>query len=312
MIQLKQEEELIKSRGYRATIKAAYNLFTDNYKVILKHIWPYALALAVILGFFILNQFKTYGQVPSLTDMLVSGALMLFTIVAEIVFYGRTMMLFNGQSFTWNILRALKATLWMILLVVVFTLIIIGISAAFGSFSTGTADSATGIPQTDPMIQMQQQQTIFAKNMMIAMLAMTILSLLLLPIVYVYIKYFVETDTHFHKILFKNLKTGMKHWGYIFLTLLVVSICISVIGLIISLPLIILFTAYGFSIQGVMQGDEAGIPGYFTPLAYGVSLVSYFIYAIMILFSLFVAYYIYGSIEAKEQEKRNLKLNTEY
>ena len=32
----------------------------------------------------------------------------------------------------------------------------------------------------------------------------------------------------------------------------------------------------------------------------------------MILFSLFVAYYIYGSIEAKEQEKRNLKLNTEY
>ena len=100
MIQLKQEEELIKSRGYRATIKAAYNLFTDNYKVILKHIWPYALALAVILGFFILNQFKTYGQVPSLSDMLVSGALMLFTIVAEIVFYGRTMMLFNGQSFT--------------------------------------------------------------------------------------------------------------------------------------------------------------------------------------------------------------------
>ena len=144
------------------------------------------------------------------------------------------------------------------------------------------------------------------------MLAMTILSLLLLPIVYVYIKYFVETDTHFHKILFKDLKTGMKHWGYIFLTLLVVSICISVIGLIISLPLIILFTAFGFSLHGVMQGDDPGIPGYFTTLAYGVSVIAYFIYAILMLFIIFVSYYIYGSIEAKEQEKRNLNLNTEY
>lgn len=310
MIQLKQEE-LIKSRGYRATIKAAYNLFTDNYKVILKHIWPYALALAVILGFFILNQFKTYGQVPSLSNLLVSFALMIITFAAEIVFFGRTMMLLNKQSFTWNILRYVKATLWLILLIIVLSLIVGGVAAAFGYFSTRTTD-AVGIPQTDPMILMQQQQMLYFKNMMVGMLVMTVLSLLLLPIVYIYMKYFVEPDTHFHKIFFKGWKTGMKHWGYIFLTLLVVTICIGIVSLIISLPLIILFTAYGFSIQGVAQGDDPGIPGYFTTLAYSVSVVAYFIYAFLMLFIMFVSYYIYGSIEAKEQEKKNLNLSTEY
>ena len=311
MIQLKQEEELIKSRGYRATIKAAYNLFTENYKVILRHVWPYALALAVILGFFILNQFKTLGQMPSLGNLLVASALMIITIAAEIAFYSKAMMLLNKQSFTWNILRFVKATLWLILLMVVLSLIVGGIAAAFGYFSTGATDAA-GIPQTDPMILMQQQQMLYVKRMMVAMVVMTVLSLLLLPIVYVYMKYFVESDSHFHKIFFKGWKTGMKHWGYIFLTLLVVTICVGVVSLIISLPLIILFTAYGFSIQGVALGDDPGIPGYFTTLAYGVSVVAYFIYAILMLFIMFVSYYIYGSIEAKEQEKRNLNLSTDY
>jgi hypothetical protein len=78
---------------------------------------------------------------------------------------------------------------------------------------------------------------------------------------------------------------------------------LTVVITIISLPLIILFTAYGISLQGVLQGDEAGLPGYFHILAYGVSVVVYFVYYIMTIFALFVAYYIYGSIKAKEQEK---------
>ena len=101
MIQLKQEE-LIKSRGYRATIKAAYNLFTDNYKVILKHIWPYALAMAVVLGAFVLNQFRVYGQPPMmLLSMLSSLCMIILVFVTDALFTGRIMMFINGQSFPW-------------------------------------------------------------------------------------------------------------------------------------------------------------------------------------------------------------------
>jgi hypothetical protein len=150
---------------------------------------------------------------------------------------------------------------------------------------------------------MQQQQMAYLKTMGIMTLVGIVFGLLLLPIVYIIMQYFVETDTRFHQIFFKGWKTGMKHWGYLFITLLVVGILLSVVITIISLPLIILFTAYGISLQGVLQGDEAGLPGYFHILAYGVSVVVYFVYYIMTIFALFVAYYIYGSIKAKEQEK---------
>lgn len=309
MIQLKQEE-LIKSRGYRATIKAAYNLFTDNYKVILKHIWPYALAMAVVLGAFVLNQFRVYGQPPMmLLSMLSSLCVIILVFVTDALFTGRIMMFINGQSFPWNFQRSLKIWLWMLLLLAIVSVFVFTISYLI---LPGADDTSAGIPQTDPMIQMQQQQMDYFKSMGVVTITMTAFLLLLLPLVYIIMQYFVETNTHFHKIFFKGWKIGMKHWGYIFITLLVVTICMTVVTMILSLPLTILFTAYGISLQGVAMGDEAGLPGYFIPLAFVVSLFSYFIYFILTIFPLFAIYYIYGSIEAKEQEKRNLKLNTEY
>ena len=39
------KEELIKRRGYIATLEAGYRFFVDNFKTIFKHMWPYALAV---------------------------------------------------------------------------------------------------------------------------------------------------------------------------------------------------------------------------------------------------------------------------
>ncbi len=302
MIQLKQEE-LIKNRGYRATFKSAYNLFTDNYKVIVRHVWPYALVLSAITGIFILNQFRVYGQPsPSLISILTAFTLMILSYAADIVYTGRVMMLVNKESFTWNILRALKTSLWILLLITVISIIVSMTGVAVNHFM-GAGDATEGIPQSDPMILMQQQQMVYYKMVGILFLTSMVFTLLLLPIVYIIMQYFVEPETRFHQIFFKGWKIGMKHWGYLFITLLMVGICIAVVVTIISLPLIILFTAYGFSLRGVMQGDEAGLPGYFTFMTYGVSVIIYFIYYIMMIFTLFVIYYIYGSIKAKELEK---------
>ena len=158
MVQLKQEE-LIKSRGYRATIKAAYNLFTENYKVILKHIWPYALVLAAITGIFVLNQFRVYGQTSlSLVNILTGLALMVLVFAADMAFTGRLMTLVNQQSLSWNILRALKASLWFLLLIVIISIIVSLVGVAINHF-TSPGDATAGIPQTDPIILMQQQRS---------------------------------------------------------------------------------------------------------------------------------------------------------
>lgn len=302
MTSLKQEE-LMKGRGYRSTIRAAYNLFADNYKIILRHCWLYALVLAALSGFFILNQLRAYHLEPmSANRIIVSICMMLFALIAEIIFYGRVYMLVNTQSLSWNILRALKINLWMIFFFGIAGLVFgmagggIGYALWGGDIQTGT------MPQANPMIALQQQMAILKIGGMV-FLATLVVMLLMLPFVYPIMKYVVQTDTRFHQIWFKGWKTGMRHWGYIFLTLLLTTICLSVILLIITLPLIILMTAYNLSMQGMAQGDESGMPGYLNILAYFISVVTYFIIYIMGIFVLFVIYYIYGSIETKEQKK---------
>lgn len=298
-----KQEELMKDRGYRTTIRAAYNLFADNYKTILRHTWLYALVLAAISGFFILNQLRAYHLEPlSASRIIASLCMTLFAIIAEIIFYGRIYMFVNTQSLSWNILRTLKANLWMIFFFSIVGLVFGLAGGGIGYALWGGDIQSATTPQANPMLILQHQMAM-VKIFGITFLTIFLALLLMLPFVYPQMKYFVQTDTRFHQIWFKGWKTGMRHWGYIFLTLLLTTICLSVILLIITLPLIILMTAYNLSMQGVAQGDEAGVPGYFNILAYLISVAANFIIYFMSIFALFVAYYIYGSIETKERKK---------
>ena len=82
----------------------------------------------------------------------------------------------------------------------------------------GDIQSAT-TPQANPMLILQHQMAM-VKIFGITFLAIFLALLLMLPFVYPQMKYFVKTGTRFHQIWFKGWKTGMRHWGYIFLTLL--------------------------------------------------------------------------------------------
>ena len=260
----------MKDRGYRTTIRAAYNLFADNYKTILRHTWLYALVLAAISGFFILNQLRAYHLEPLSASRIIASLCM--------------------------------TNLWMIFFFSIVGLVFGLAGGGIGYALWGGDIQSATTPQANPMLILQHQMAM-VKIFGITFLAIFLALLLMLPFVYPQMKYFVKTDTRFHQIWFKGWKTGMRHWGYIFLTLLLTTICLSVILLIITLPLIILMTAYNLSMQGVAQGDEAGVPGYFNILAYLIAVAANFIIYFMSIFALFVAYYIYGSIETKERKK---------
>jgi len=154
------------------------------------------------------------------------------------------------------------------------------------------------------------EQTLFA-SIGLGMLLGVIFSLLLLPYIYVSIKYLMEPATHFHKLIFKSYGKGLKHWGYIFLTMLVTGICLILISFIISLPLCIAIIAMYLSTEGVKMGDESGLPSYFTWMMYLVFAITYFIETFMLVFVTFVAYYMYGSIETREKEKEALMKTNE-
>ena len=276
------KEELIKRRGYIATLEAGYRFFVDNFKTIFKHMWPYALAFGIVLGIFEMIQLKT-SMTGDVDTAEAATTLILLPVVMIVAFLlgGRMMMLFNDQSFKWNTIRYIKLTLWLSLVAILISFI------SASAFLTGDS-TETGM---------------FKAGALFFLIFTVLLIVVYLPYIYPALKYMLEPQTHFRKLIFKGWKKGFKHWGYIFVTVLLLYLCIMVMSIIIFIPLGICSFAQTISAAGVADGDASGMPGYFNILFFVVAAISFFVYSFISVFSLSVAYYMYGNIEAYEREK---------
>ncbi|MBR2103386.1 MAG: hypothetical protein IJ928_11670 [Prevotella sp.] len=297
MIQLKQEE-LLKSRSYAATLRTAYKVYAVNFRAIIGHIWPYWLAMSVVAGWFIWQAMSLSADHFSMAKLLwfiISGAV---TAVAYVVFYGRTFMLFNPESQKWNTVRALKLLLWTFLLALV--VMIVTVAAAVGGVFllqepaaiTPPAAEAAAVSPAFPIMK------IFG----VTMVTILILSLALLPFLYVGMRYVADTSSRMHKMLWKGYLRGLRHWAYLFLTFLVAGIFIALSELFVTMPLGILSYCNQLSALGQAMGDPSGLPGHFGLLVFVTAAATYLLLVLINIFFLFVAYYAYGSVEAKEQE----------
>lgn len=276
------KEELIKRRGYIATLEAGYRFFVDNFKTIFKHMWPYALAFGIVLGIFEMIQLKTnmtgdVGTAEAVTTLILLPVVMIVAFLLG----GRMMMLFNDQSFKWNTIRYIKLTLWLSLVAILISFI------SASAFMTGDS-TETGM---------------FKAGALFFLIFTVLLIVVYLPYIYPALKYMLEPQTHFRNLIFKGWKKGFKHWGYIFVTVLLLYLCIMVMSIIIFIPLGICSFAQTISAAGVADGDASGMPGYFNILFFVVAAISFFVYSFISVFSLSVAYYMYGNIEAYEREK---------
>lgn len=276
------KEELIKRRGYIATLEAGYRFFVDNFKTIFKHMWPYALAFGIVLGIFEMIQLKTnmtgdVGTAEAVTTLILLPVVMIVAFLLG----GRMMMLFNDQSFKWNTIRYIKLTLWLSLVAILISFI------SASAFLTGDS-TETGM---------------FKAGALFFLIFTVLLIVVYLPYIYPALKYMLEPQTHFRNLIFKGWKKGFKHWGYIFVTVLLLYLCIMVMSIIIFIPLGICSFAQTISAAGVADGDASGMPTYFNILFFVVAALSFFVYSFISVFSLSVAYYMYGNIEAYEREK---------
>ena len=126
LIELKKEE-LMKNRGYTATLSAGYHMLADNFKAIFRHIWVYALVFALVMGAW--TVFETNFENPEDLEMTaMMGVKLLVAVIA---------MLLNGQSMRWNVGRVTKLLGFSILLSIILSLVILALV-----FYTGGAESA--------------------------------------------------------------------------------------------------------------------------------------------------------------------------
>lgn len=288
-----KQAPLNKNRSYTACVSAAHKMFFDNIKTIFRHTWAYAMAYALSIALFLL--FSANYQVDRLSASTLAGIFisLMIMVCAQIAYFARTMMLVDNQPMKWNVIRCVKIVLWYTLLTVIIataTIILIYIIIK-------------GRPVYNP-------DTLVALFMTLASAAV-IAACFTLPYIYVVTKYFMESDSKFRKLIFKSYKTGIRHWGFIFTTILITALCVAVCAFFVSIPALVIMTANMQSAAGVSQlGDPVGLPSYFSALEFIVISLSSFISAYINIFVVFVYYFMYGSIETREKEKSNFLNNS--
>ena len=138
-----------------------------------------------------------------------------------------------------------------------------------------------------------------------AALGALVIMCLLLPLTYITMRYILNDGIGFWKQLKIGYGVGMRRWGFIFIVVLVAVIVELLLLMLLSLPAIILSIANTQSMFGVAMGDPYALPSYMPALAAGTFLIIGFLQAYVMLSVLFPIYYMYGSIDAQEQEKQD-------
>ena len=283
----KEKDDILqKVRSSRGCISAGYRLYTGHFKHIFRYSWLAALVFALfcsVSGAFMI-------MMPRLIPITAAILLIMECLFAS---YGYSV-LKQHQTLgsiirpakwfsidTHIFVRTIKCWLWVFVIYLIAGIIIGGLGVAAVKFLA-----------------------LYTAIGCIALGALVILCLLL-PLTYITMRYILNDGLGFWKQFKIGYGVGMRRWGFIFIVVLVACIVEVLLMMLLSLPATILSLANTQSMFGVAMGDPYALPSYMPALAAVTFLIIGFLQAYVMLSVLFPIYYMYGSIDAQEQEKQD-------
>lgn len=320
------EQELYKIRSASACIKSAYTLFGSNLKTIFRRLWIPSLVFALIMAAIVLtNSFTRSTLLSSLSASSPHGAagsgqtlalgilqnsLLVLMVIALVWLIASLVTMLNKFGFRRNLLQTTKIAILHMAIYLIMTIVLaipIVIAMLYQMKSNQTAQGADALHATAASQQAMALQTIFSPTVLgaigLAIILWLVFELLLLPIYYFYMKYLME-PIHMRTHLWKSFKTGFRHWGFLFLTFFMMGLLLLCLFVVLFMPLGILSTAQSQSFAGVLMGDPSGLPNHMLFLQFLTALVTFFIFAFILIWGELVLYHAYGSIEQKEIERK--------
>ena len=281
-----KDDILLKVRSSRGCISAGYRLFTGHFKHIFRYSWLAALIYAVFCSVSGALMIMMPRLIPITAAVLIIVECLFasygFSVLKQHQTFGSILRPAKWFSIDTHIFgRTIKCWLCLFVIYLIASIIIVGIGfAAFKFLSLYTAIGA-------------------------AALGALVIMCLLLPLTYITMRYILNDGIGFWKQLKIGYGVGMRRWGFIFIVVLVAVIVELLLLMLLSLPAIILSIANTQSMFGVAMGDPYALPSYMPALAAGTFLIIGFLQAYVMLSVLFPIYYMYGSIDAQEQEKQD-------
>lgn len=288
-----RQVELYKSRSYTACISEAFTTFAHNLKNIFLHVWPFGVAAGIAMSLYATSVTDIMTGGYSTARIVMNFIAVLLLIAAWTALGARAATLFNRRKTTWSMMRSARIAL----VVTVFQLavgVLCGLLAYIILGRSQAPADAAAVTVTSVTVNA----------------VYVIVNLLALPYEYVFAKYLIEPDAKLRHLLLKGYRTGLRHWGFIFTTTFLTALCLIICAVITSLPVVIIITARLVSVSGTAAfGDPAGLPAGFGVMQSGLFAAAAFIWAFIAVFTLFVDFFIYGSIETREKEKKEFLNN---
>lgn len=300
---MKEQEEntLTKSRSARSVVAAAFRLFSGNFRHLFRASWLAALIYALInsaLGTILVGGASNIALLVAVALLIVIGGL------AELMFYsvGINMLCVHsatgkmpstGKQLPFKIFwRVLKGCLCILVIEIPFVI-------AFALLYHYKLAATLATPNA--------HWTLWGA-VLIAVIAVAVLQL---PLAYSIMRYVMRGELRFWPSLWKSYKSGFSHLGHIFAVMLINAIILIAAHYIITLPAVILEIANTKAQLGAAMGDPLGMPSYMAVLCAVTFLLSGFMQAYIRMTLVFSLYYMYGSIDTGENEKRKFKENIE-
>lgn len=295
------ETELIKDRSLSSCIKTANNLLGINFAKTIKGTWLPALLFAImtaLFGFFALQEISATSlgnPSPTILSYVRSIATWVVSLGLWAYFFASVVTLVSESGLKQNLRRSLAIV--GVELIVYLILMAIGIVVV-------------------RMVVMSHLGKPFTANFITLVCGVTVawlllMALLMVPFKYAEMRYLLSPNGSLRRNLIAYYVSGVRGGalliGTTFFTVLA-SVCL---GAIIFLPTFILLGARASSLLGELtMNDPSGLPTYFNALLIGSIVLTTFIFMIVMVWTVFVFYYVYGSIEHRRQMKKQKQAAT--
>ena len=283
-----KDDILLKVRSSRGCISAGYRLYTGHFKHIFRYSWVAALIFALFCSVSGAMMIMMPRMIPLTAAILIIVECLFasygYSVLKQHQTFGNILRPTKWFSIDTHIfIRTIKCWLCMFVILLVVGVIIAGLSVIAVKYLDYSAYTAVGF----------------------FTLGSLILIGLLLPLAYITMRYILNDGIGFWKQFKIGYGVGMRRWGFIFIVVLVAFIVELLLMMLLSLPATILSMANTQSMFGVAMGDPYALPSYMPALAAGTFLIIGFLQAYVMLSVLFPIYYMYGAIDAQEQEKQD-------
>ncbi|MBO4826277.1 MAG: hypothetical protein J5506_03435 [Prevotella sp.] len=301
-----ERSHIFKPRSYAACIRNGFKLIANHPVTILRATWPYIVLMAIFAWFYYHSVFSTiislFSQQASSSNVVAIVLSLILFVAVELVLLARVMMLLkhfrdNGTLPHINAFARMPETFITALRQLPFIVIVLIVSAII-SFA---------YVKLIPLAIAQPTTTMFITIILGVTVANVLFLVFVMPLLQTFYSYVMDGGD-FVKTLRETYPKGLRHIGKIFAVNLLTWALLAVAVSVLSLPLIVLMFASGMSVMGTLVlGDASGMPGYM-PWLMGITAIvciSLSVFACLAIYT--TNFYVYGSIEAIESERKQFK-----